>query len=157
MALIIATGTNLGDKIGNLAKARKLLGRHFQLIAASRIYSSPPVDYLDQPDFYNQVLQFDSPQFSAREVMDLLLTIEETMGRRRGVPKGPRNIDIDLIFYDDFICQTPTLTLPHPRWSERSFVALPLRELPCFPKLFTNKDFPQIFSQAATPIDGLRN
>ena len=64
-SIFIATGSNLGNRHQNLLSAKIELQRHFKLIAESRIYESPAVDYLNQPDFYNQVLEFSLPQTKA--------------------------------------------------------------------------------------------
>ena len=88
MSIFIATGTNLGNKKANLTEAKTLLSAKLDLIAESRIYESPAVDYLNQPDFYNQVLEFSTPQVSPEEIMRWLLELELQMGRNRQIPKG---------------------------------------------------------------------
>ena len=152
MSLFIATGTNLGDRIANLALAKTILSDHFHLIAESRIYESPAVDYLNQPDFYNQVLEFSTPDLTPEETMDCLLKIEKEIGRNRLIPKGPRIIDLDILFYDQVVSQNEKLTLPHPRLFERSFVVLPLSELPGFEKLKEKYSFKFDFNNSASPI-----
>lgn len=152
MSLFIATGTNLGDRKANLAEARYHLCKHFKLISESRIYESPAIDYLNQPDFYNQVLEFYTPVITPEAVMDLLLQIEKDLGRNRLIPKGPRIIDLDILFYDEIVCHDEKLTLPHPRLFERSFVVLPLSELPGFSKLKSKYPFKFIFDNSASPI-----
>ena len=57
MSLILSTGSNLGNREEHLVKAKELLSKNFSFIAASNIYQSPAVDYLNQPDFLNQVLE----------------------------------------------------------------------------------------------------
>ena len=99
MSLIIATGTNLGDKLTNLAKARELLSRQFKPIAQSSVYCSAPVGFIDQPSFYNQALEFSLPDMAPQETMRILLKIEEELGRKRLVKWGPRIIDLDIIFW----------------------------------------------------------
>ncbi len=152
MSLFIATGTNLGDKKANLIKARIELQKHFDLIAESRIYHSKAVDYEDQDDFYNQVLEFKVPNLSPDEIMKLLLKIEIDFGRTRDIAKGPRIIDLDILFISDLKIQTDLVNLPHPRLMERSFVVLPLSELPGFIKLKNSFNFPTSFSNQASPI-----
>lgn len=152
MSLFIATGTNLGDRKANLSEARHLLTQHFNLIAESRIYESPAVDYLNQPDFYNQVLEFSTPKLSPEDVMKLLLQLEKELGRNRLIPKGPRVIDMDILFYDELKRDDESLILPHPRLFERSFVVLPLSELPGFSKLKEIYTFNFTFDNSASPI-----
>lgn len=134
-SLFIATGTNLGNRKLNLLDAKGRLQNHFELISESRIYESPAVDYLNQPDFYNQVLEFKLPLDKPEAAMALLLKIENDMGRDRIIPKGPRLIDLDILFWglENFL--TANLQIPHPRLFERSFVVLPLSELPGFQNL----------------------
>jgi 2-amino-4-hydroxy-6-hydroxymethyldihydropteridine diphosphokinase len=153
MSLIIATGSNLGDKKSHLKSAKVLISKHFNLIAQSQIYSSPAVDYLDQPDFFNQVLEFEQPKsMSPTDVMTLLLSLEKELGRRRDIPKGPRTVDIDIIFFGLKEINTDLLQVPHPRCFERSFVILPLTELPYYQVLKSHFSFTHNFSNAAKPI-----
>ena len=114
MALIIATGSNIGESMDFLARAKSELEKVFNFVAESRVYSSPAVDYENQPDFLNQVLQFELPNCSPDKVMRILLAIEEKLGRKRDIPKGPRTIDLDIIFYGLVNKVTENVTLPHP-------------------------------------------
>ncbi|MCO4755604.1 MAG: 2-amino-4-hydroxy-6-hydroxymethyldihydropteridine diphosphokinase [Bacteriovoracaceae bacterium] len=132
MSLIIATGSNIGDKLKNLQKAKNLLSETFDFIAESRIYTSSAVDYSNQPDFLNQVLEFKIPSQTPETVMLELLEKEKILGRQRVIDKGPRTIDMDIIFWAEMSVNTDTLQVPHPRWRERAFVVLPLMELPFF-------------------------
>ncbi len=152
MSLFIATGSNLGDKLLHLKEARDILSTHFKFIAESRIYESPAVDYLNQPNFYNQVLEFKVPDELPQNVIKKLLEIENLMGRNRIIPKGPRVIDIDILFWNFDQISLPDLTIPHPRLFERSFVVLPLSELPGFLILKTKFSFKFTFDNTANPI-----
>ncbi|MBC7427522.1 MAG: 2-amino-4-hydroxy-6-hydroxymethyldihydropteridine diphosphokinase [Bacteriovorax sp.] len=152
MSLFIATGSNLGDRLLYLNEAREALSHEFLFIAESRVYESLAVDYLNQPDFYNQVLEFKIPDDNPESVMKKLLEIEKTLGRNRIIPKGPRVIDIDMIFWDDVKINTAALQIPHPRLFERSFVVLPLSELPGFKKLHLKFQFNFSFDNTASPI-----
>ena len=152
MSLFIATGTNLGDKKIHLNEALEIHSKKYSLIAQSRIYESPAVDYLNQPDFYNQVLEFKTPPDSPESVMNQLLEIEKNMGRNRILPKGPRIIDLDILFWDDLEIVSETLIIPHPRVFDRSFVVLPLSELPGFVSLQKKFQFPKSFDNIARPI-----
>lgn len=152
MSLIIATGSNIGDsqKILNAVRAR--LDAEFGLIAASRIYVSKAVDYENQPDFFNQVLEFKIPNISPREVMRKLLDIEKEYGRNRDIPKGPRTLDLDIIFWNMDEINEDALTIPHPRWLERSFVVKPLQELPFFQTIEKCFTIPRTFLVDASPV-----
>lgn len=155
MSLFIATGSNLDDRKQQLERAKLELSRLFEFIAESRIYESPAVDYLNQPDFYNQVLEFQLPKFSPSEVMSMLLKIEQNLGRNREIPKGPRNIDLDILFWGFDKVNLPNLIIPHPSLFERSFVVLPLSELPGFKDLNNRFSFNFSFNNTASPISSL--
>ncbi len=141
--LILATGSNLENRKANLKKALELLQKKFTLVEQSRIYESKPVDFLEQPDFLNQVLHFSVPEKATpNALLDFCLEIEKEMGRERGNGKGPRIIDIDILFIDEQIVQTPKIQIPHPRWKDRSFVVKPLMELTIWKRLRRNFPLP---------------
>ena len=152
MSLFIATGSNIGDRKSHLDLAKIHLSKKLVFIAESKIYESPAVDYLNQPDFYNQVLEFEIPSLTPVAVMDFLLETELTLGRNRTIPKGPRIIDLDILFWGESVMNTEKLTLPHPRLFERSFVVLPLSELPGFKTLKHAFNFKFSFDNSCSPI-----
>ena len=126
----IALGSNLGDREGNLQAAVDAVGSLGEVLAVSGFRDTTPVGYVEQPRFLNGALLLQT-SLSPEALLEALLAIELRMGRNRaGVPaKGPRIIDLDLIFYDDLILQTAELTLPHPSMHERGFVLEPLSEI----------------------------
>jgi 2-amino-4-hydroxy-6-hydroxymethyldihydropteridine diphosphokinase len=152
MSLFIATGTNIGDKKQNLNQAKLELQNFFKLIDESRIYTSKAIEYLNQDDFYNQVLEFETPHQLPDAIMQTLLDIETKMGRVRNISKGPRIIDLDLIFLDQQKIQTNLVKIPHPCTFDRSFVILPLSELQGFKKLQNHFTFSFHFNNEAFPI-----
>lgn len=152
MSLIIATGSNLGDSLTYLETAKERLFQKFELIAASRIYRSAAVDYEAQPDFFNQVLEFVLPSLSPSEVLQELMKIETAMGRVRDTWRGPRTIDLDIIMWGLESFHAEHLTIPHPRWSERSFVVKPFQELPYFQTVAKWFTIPKSFKTDAFPI-----
>jgi 2-amino-4-hydroxy-6-hydroxymethyldihydropteridine diphosphokinase len=151
-ALVIALGSNIGDKKNNLQNAIHFISQHFIINAKSRIYHSPAIEYTDQPDFYNQVIECELQLLDANSVLNILLSIERTMGRVRNIAKGPRTIDIDIIFFGKEIHNTLELTVPHPAWMERSFVVYPLQELPCFQSIKKCFIIPKTFNNTATVL-----
>jgi len=153
MSLVIATGSNLNNPINNLQEVKKILSNYFHFLNASRVYKSGAVDYLDQPDFYNQVLEFSIPKQKPEAVMDFLLKIEDDLGRIRNISKGPRVIDLDIIFWGSISLNTPQLIIPHPRWLERSFIVRPLMELPFFQTVEKCFTIPTSFEVEAFPIN----
>ena len=152
MSLIIATGSNIGDSENILNQARDELSRHFKLIAASRIYQSKAIEYENQPDFFNQVLEFHIPALNPEQTMLKLLEIEKNFGRNRNIPKGPRTLDLDIIFWNLDVINSQHLIVPHPRWHERSFVVKPLSELPFFQTVEKCFTIPKTFTVEASPV-----
>lgn len=152
MSLIIASGSNIGNSVNTLHEAKNNLSRKFQFIAASRIFCSRAVEYENQPDFYNQVLEFALPELTPDQVMQILLEIEKQLGRHRDIPKGPRTLDLDIIFWGTTSYNSNAVMIPHPRWSERSFVVRPLQELPFFQTIQKCFTIPQSFTVEAAPI-----
>jgi len=127
---IIAFGSNLGKRRQNLARALQLLDSlpQTEIIALSPLYETAPVGLLDQPPFLNGAAAIETA-FPPKTVLKQLLSIEKEIGRTRTIRWGPRTIDLDLLFYENEILETENLTLPHPRWRERTFVIIPLRNL----------------------------
>lgn len=152
MSLIIATGSNIGDPFKNLDDAKKILGQHFKLIASSHIYRSQAVDYENQPDFFNQVLEFELPGLTPDATMILLLEIEKSLGRTRDISRGPRTIDLDIIFWGLEQFHTEHVVIPHPRWQNRSFIVRPLQELPFFKTIEKCFTIPKSFIVEAFPV-----
>jgi len=151
--LILALGSNQGNSIESLKLAREKLAVHFGRYEASRVYVSDAVDYLDQPQFYNQVIAFDLPKVSAQNVLQKTMSVEAELGRTRLIKFGPRIIDIDLIFYADQNYQLEQLIIPHPRFLQRSFVVYPLLDLSIKSWLLDNYAIPDHFEVNASPID----
>lgn len=153
MSLIISLGTNLGDKNENLNNALKQLKEILSLEAESRIFYSKAVDYENQPDFYNQIFQFKIPDISPEELIDQTLNIEKNLGRERKINKGPRTIDIDILFWGLKESSLEKILIPHPRLFERSFICLPLKDLPYYQTLKDHYQFPNTFSNEAFPLE----
>ena len=127
--VFLALGSNLGDREEHLRDAReRIAGKGVRLLRASSIYETAPRDLLDQPWFLNQVIEVESELFP-RQLLARVKRIEREMGRRKRVDKGPREIDIDILFYADAVVKTEELEIPHPRLAERRFVLEPLAEL----------------------------
>lgn len=125
----ISLGTNLGDKKSNLSSAKtKLEAAGQQILNESAIYQTAPWGKTDQPDFFNQVIKIQS-FLEARELMDLLLEIEFTMGRKREEKFGPRIIDLDLLIFGDKVVDESQLQIPHLAMASRRFILKPLAEI----------------------------
>lgn len=124
----LALGTNLGDRAENLRRALVALGECFDVTAVSPTYETEPAYQLDQPRFYNQCCRARTA-LSSRDALAQLNQSESVLGRVPGIRFGPRLIDLDLLFYDDLVLESPELTLPHPLMHERAFVLVPLNDI----------------------------
>ncbi len=124
--VVLALGSNLGDRLANLQGAANALfdtpGLTFA--AVSPVYQTQPVGGPPQPDYLNAVLIADTT-LQARVILDLARRIEKAFHRTREVVAGPRTLDIDIIVCGDEVSAEPELTLPHPRAHERAFVLVP--------------------------------
>ena len=130
--IYLSIGTNLGDRLLNLLSAVVLLQEKTEIKAVSGIYRTEPVGYLEQPDFYNLVLHAET-ELSPHELLRFVKSIENQMGRQKTIRFGPRNIDIDILYYNDLLLETEDLIIPHARMHERRFVLVPLSELSTVP------------------------
>jgi 2-amino-4-hydroxy-6-hydroxymethyldihydropteridine diphosphokinase len=99
-----------------------------EVLRASSVYRTEPVDVPDQPWFYNQVVEVDT-EISPSALLNLVKAIEQKMKRVPTVDKGPRTIDIDILLAGKTVIQTCRLMIPHPRMAMRNFVLVPLREI----------------------------
>jgi 2-amino-4-hydroxy-6-hydroxymethyldihydropteridine diphosphokinase len=127
----VGLGSNLGDREATLLRALELLAAEpgLNVTAVSVFRDTEPVGYIEQPHFLNGVAAVDT-ELSARELLDRLLGVERSLGRRRNGPRfGPRTVDLDLLLYGDATIDEAGLSVPHPRLGERRFVLEPLAEL----------------------------
>jgi len=125
----LALGSNLGDREANLRTAVTLLqGDEIRVRRGSSLYETAPQELLDQPSFLNAVVDVETSLFPM-QLLARVREIERKMGRRRVTPKGPRNIDIDILFYGRNVIATAELEVPHPRIAQRRFVLEPLAEI----------------------------
>jgi 2-amino-4-hydroxy-6-hydroxymethyldihydropteridine diphosphokinase len=125
----LALGSNVGDREANLRTAVTLLqGEEIRVRRGSSLYETAPQELLDQPSFLNAVLEVETSLFPL-QLLARVREIERKMGRRRVTPKGPRNIDIDILFYGRNVIATAELEVPHPRIAQRRFVLEPLAEI----------------------------
>jgi 2-amino-4-hydroxy-6-hydroxymethyldihydropteridine diphosphokinase len=125
----LSLGSNLGDREAHLLEALvRLEAAGIHMLRRSAIYETEPQDLPDQPWFLNLVVEVETELF-ARLLLARIQAIELGMGRKREVAKGPRTIDIDILFFENFVISSRELQVPHPRLSERRFVLEPLSEL----------------------------
>ena len=125
----VALGSNLGDRKENLRNALKHLEANaVHVVKVSTFIETEPYGVTDQPGFVNAVCQVET-KLEPLELLRLLLNIELEMGRVRLRRWGERNIDLDLLLYEDACMVSEELTLPHPDMQNRDFVLLPLAEI----------------------------
>jgi 2-amino-4-hydroxy-6-hydroxymethyldihydropteridine diphosphokinase len=123
-----ALGSNQGQSIENLKKAIKLLNASVTVIQSAPIYQSHAVGYTDQPDFTNTAL-IGNTALKPLPLLKFLKQTELQVGRIERFRWGPREIDIDIIFYDDLILKSDILTIPHPEFNSRDFVLQPICDI----------------------------
>ena len=124
----LALGSNLGDRMSNLASAIKRLSQKMTVKKVSSVYETDPVYYKEQPLYLNAVLSAVT-KLNPFELLSFVKSIESDLGRQPSFRNAPRIIDIDILFYGDQVIETPELTIPHPRIAERAFVLVPLAEI----------------------------
>lgn len=125
-------GGNVGDREGVMIKTIALLGRKVgTVLQISSFYETQPWGMSDAQNFLNIALKL-STRLTALALLDVLLEIEEQLGRKRNpliTDYESRPIDIDILFYGTAVIQSSRLTIPHPRLQERKFVLVPLCEI----------------------------
>jgi 2-amino-4-hydroxy-6-hydroxymethyldihydropteridine diphosphokinase len=126
----VALGSNLRDPAAQVRAGFEALAMlpDSRVAAVSSLYLTAPVGHLDQPDFVNAVALIETA-LAPRALLEELLAIERQFGRVRGVPNGPRTLDLDILLYGDESHEDEALTIPHPRMHERAFVLAPLAEI----------------------------
>jgi len=124
----IALGTNLGDRLANLHAAIETMRPEIHVQDESHVYETPPWGYEDQPAFLNMVVKAETG-LGPESLLTYLKQLELDLGREQNFRWGPRLIDLDILFYDDLVIDTPPLVIPHPRLQERAFVLVPLLDI----------------------------
>jgi 2-amino-4-hydroxy-6-hydroxymethyldihydropteridine diphosphokinase len=127
--IYLGLGSNMGDRRAHLADAIVgLQASDLRITRASSVYETAPQDVPDQPWFLNQVVEAETDLFP-KQLLSRARKVERALGRKRGVAKGPRIIDIDILLFGDSIIDADDLQIPHPRMLERRFVLEPLAEI----------------------------
>lgn len=125
----VAIGSNLGNKEENLLRAIDLLERQgVKILQVSTFFITKPYGVTDQPDFLNGAIALEYEN-SPEQLLNLLLTVEQEMGRVRTRTWGERIIDLDLLLFGQEIRNTEKLVLPHRDMANREFVLAPLNEI----------------------------
>ena len=128
MRVVIALGSNLGDRSAILRSAVEAVREYVDIDRISEIIETDPVGGVEQPDYLNAVLVGET-ELAPAELMNTLLAIEAAAGRERTIRWGDRTLDLDFIAAGDLMMESELLTLPHPRAHERAFVLQPWLEI----------------------------
>jgi len=128
MKVVIALGSNLGDREATLIDAINQLAAIITVVKVSTFHETAPVGGPEQPDYLNAVLIGES-ELEPTELLRKMQEIELAAGRQRIERWGARTLDLDLIAADDLVIESEFLTLPHPRAHERRFVLDPWLEI----------------------------
>jgi 2-amino-4-hydroxy-6-hydroxymethyldihydropteridine diphosphokinase len=118
----------MGNRAAHLREAIDRLAPDVRILRTSSVYETEPQDFTDQPWFLNLVVEVDTA-LSPQKLLARIQKVENDMGRKREIPKGPRNIDIDILLYGNEVIRTKDLEIPHPRLAQRRFVLEPLAAL----------------------------
>lgn len=147
-------GGNMGDRLKNLSIATDLIQQTAgNILQSSTLYETAAWGITDQPRFLNQVLHIET-EFSAMQLLNILLDIEESIGRKRVLKFGPRSIDIDILFYNDDTLKTASLVIPHPEMQNRKFVLVPLNEIaPTFKHPVFHKNITQLLQECNDDLE----
>ncbi len=126
--VFLALGSNIEDRINFIQKAIKELSEYINVLKISTVYESMPWGVEEQPAFLNCVLKSET-SLSPEDLLSLIKEIEAKVGRKERFRWGPREIDIDILLYEDEVIDTPSLKIPHPFLCERDFFLYPILEI----------------------------
>ena len=148
MDVTLIFGSNMGDRKAVIQEAMKQLEEIGKIQKISSLYETAPWGFESPDTFYNQVALY-STCLSAENVLKKCMETERALGRKRSSSQYcSRIIDIDILFYDSCIINTPDLVIPHPRIAERNFVLTPLNEIiPDFIHPLTGKKISEHFTE----------
>jgi 2-amino-4-hydroxy-6-hydroxymethyldihydropteridine diphosphokinase len=127
---IIGIGGNMGDTKRRFEKLFFFFKKDpfLEIIKTSSILKNPPFGYLNQPFFYNAVMEIKT-NLTPNALLSHLLHAEKLFQRKRSFKDAPRTLDLDILFYQNRTINTKKLTIPHKEWYKRKSVTIPLTEL----------------------------
>jgi 2-amino-4-hydroxy-6-hydroxymethyldihydropteridine diphosphokinase len=128
-SLLIALGSNVGDRLLNLRRAVDALGSFVRVVRLSGVWETAPVDAPKGSGSFLNMVVAGWTRLPAAETLARMHEVESAMGRVRRLRNEPRVLDLDLILFGAEVARSESLLLPHPRYRARGFVVEPLREL----------------------------
>jgi 2-amino-4-hydroxy-6-hydroxymethyldihydropteridine diphosphokinase len=128
VTVYLALGSNVGDRLSHIRQATDLLEKEIHNLKRSHVYESRPFGYTEQDNFLNAAVE-GTTNLSVAKLLKFLKGVEKTVGRVESFHWGPREIDIDILFYGDLSYHGKGLDIPHPGIRERDFVLRPLMDL----------------------------
>ena len=128
--VLLGIGGNIGDVIRRFEHLFHYMkkSKFLNIIETAPILKNPPFGYVNQNDFYNSLMVVET-KLAPKVLLKYLLHIEKIFSRKRLFKDAPRTLDIDIIFYENIEMDTDILILPHPQWSKRSSILIPLKYL----------------------------
>lgn len=128
--VFLGIGGNLGNKRDNLKKVLLFIENDLGLISKkSSVYETPPWGFQSETDFWNMVIQIKT-RLNPEELLHCAKNIERKFGRKRQAENyTSREMDIDILYFDDLVVEKEWLKIPHPHIAERRFVLVPLAEI----------------------------
>lgn len=130
MCVQLSLGSNLGDRESALRDALHALAQvdAIKVTAHSHCYETEPIGIKDQPPFLNMAVEIETA-LAPLELLKTVKAIEQQLGRKKTIHWGPREIDIDIILWDQEVFSSERLTLPHKEFRDRAFVLVPMAEI----------------------------
>ena len=126
--IALGLGSNIGDRENYIRRAVDELSNNFSINKVSDIFETKAWGEEDQPDFLNACLIAETDK-TPEEVLDIIKQVEDKLGRTKSYRWGPREIDIDLLLFDNQQLSSQRLTVPHPQLANRAFVLVPLAQI----------------------------
>jgi len=128
MKVVLSLGSNIGDRRKTIIKTISKLREKIHIEKVSSLYETEPWGYRKQNKFFNVVVSGETG-LNPRNLLFFIKKVEKEMGRRERFRWGPREIDVDIIFYEDVILKEEDLKIPHKEYRDRNFVIVPLLEV----------------------------
>jgi len=126
----IGIGGNIGDVKRRFEHLFIYLkkDKRVQLVQTSLILKNPPFGFTNQDDFLNSIIVLQV-NMQPLVFLDYLMRLEKKFGRKRSFPNAPRTLDLDILFFENRVINTKKLQVPHPSWSKRESVTIPLMDI----------------------------